>query len=206
MIDVALASLIEDMIEKAGADGVVEFWQRVGDNLASRMGKEAYLGWTSFNVAVREGRTAFSIEGEVTPLTDMAVTDVDGDVVGYLYAMRQCCYVPTIFRTRFAVGRMSPADRAVTNEYNENIHNIAVCNFCVFHERFREEIAKNVSVSGNSLACYLLATRGWSGEAKISPKNVAQVNINEDHVRALLRNYECVYALVMRGARIKGDR
>ncbi|HYU07558.1 MAG TPA: hypothetical protein VEM77_10325, partial [Thermoplasmata archaeon] len=75
-----------------------------------------------------------------------------------------------------------------------------------FHERFREEIAKNVTVSGNSLACYLLATRGWSGEAKISPKNVAQVNINEDHVRALLRNYECVYALVMRGARIKGDR
>ena len=155
---------------------------------------------------MREARTAFSIEGEVTPLTDMAITDVDGDVVGYLYAMRQCCYVPTIFRTRFAVGRMSPADQAVTDEYNENVHNIAVCNFCVFHERFREEIAKNISVAGNSLACFLLATRGWSGETKISSKNVAQVNINEDHMRALLRNYECVYALVMRGARIKGER
>ena len=91
-------------------------------------------------------------------------------------------------------------------KYNENVHNIAVCNFCVFHERFREEIAKNISVSGNSLACFLLATRGWSGETKISSKNVAQVNINEDHMRALLRNYECVYALVMRGARIKGER
>src|SRR5207247_6815873 len=119
VIDVALASLIEDMIEKAGAEGVAEFWQRVGDKLAGRMGKEAYLGWTSFNVAVREARTAFSIEGEVTPLTDMAITDVDGDVVGYLYAMRQCCYVPTIFRTRFAVGRMSPADKAVTDEYKD---------------------------------------------------------------------------------------
>src|SRR5207249_4092327 len=148
MIDVALASLIEDMIEKAGAEGVVEFWQRVGDNLAGRMGKEAYLGWTSFNVAVREGRTAFSIEGDVTPLTDMAITDIDGDVVGYLYAMRQCCYVPTIFRTRFAVGRMSSADQAVTNEYNENVHNIAVCNFCVFHERFLEDLAGKVGVAG----------------------------------------------------------
>ncbi len=78
MIDVALASLIEDMIEKAGADGVVEFWQRVGDNLASRMGKEAYLGWTSFNVAVREGRTAFSIEGEVTPATSASSTNGSG--------------------------------------------------------------------------------------------------------------------------------
>ena len=101
---------------------------------------------------------------------------------------------------------MSPADQAVTDEYNENVHNIAVCNFCVFHERFREEIAKNISVAGNSLACFLLATRGWSGETKISSKNVAQVNINEDHMRALLRNYECVYALIMRGARIKGER
>src|SRR5438128_12607295 len=100
MIDVALASLIEDMIEKAGADGVVEFWQRVGDNLAGRMGKEAYLGLTSFNVAVREARTAFSIEGAVTPLTDMAITDVDGGVVGYLYAIRQCCDVRPDCRTR----------------------------------------------------------------------------------------------------------
>src|SRR5437879_788027 len=206
MIDVALASLIEDMIEKAGAEGVVEFWQRVGDNLASRVGKEAYLGWTSFNVAVREARTAFSIEGEVTPLTDMAITDVDGDVVGYLYAMRQCCYVPTIFRTRFAVGRMSPADQAVTDEYNENVHNIAVCNFCVFHERFREEIAKNISVAGNPPASLLPATRGGSGAEELAAKDVATVNDNEDHVRALLRNYECVYALVMRGARIKGER
>ena len=35
MIDVALASLIEDMIEKAGAEGVVEFWQRVGGHLSA---------------------------------------------------------------------------------------------------------------------------------------------------------------------------
>ncbi|HKZ90100.1 MAG TPA: hypothetical protein VJ300_07585 [Thermoplasmata archaeon] len=205
MLDVALASLIEDMIDKAGSEGVVEFWQRVGDNLASRMGKEGYLGWTSFNVAVREGRTAFSIEGEVMPLTDMAITDVDRDIVGYLYAMRQCCYVPTILRTRFSVGQMSPADVAVASEYNENVHDIAVCNFCVFHERFREEIAKNIFVSGNPLQCYLLATKGWRGETKISSKNLEKINISEQHVRALLRNYECVYGLVMRGAHLKGD-
>jgi len=205
VLDVALASLIEDMIRKAGTEGVVEFWQRVGDNLASRMGKEAYLGWTSFNVAVRESRTAFSIEGEVMPLTDMAITDVDGDIVGYLYAMRQCCYVPTILRTRYSVGQMSAADGAVAAEYNGTTHDIAVCNFCVFHERFREEIAKNISVSGNALSCFLLATRGWRGETKISGKNLGKVNINEELVRALLRNYECVYALVMRGAQLKED-
>src|SRR5207245_8880069 len=98
MIDVALASLIEDMIEKAGADGVVELWQRVGDNLASRMGKEACVGWTSFSAAVRVSRTAFSIEGEAAPLTARAVPEAGGAVVASLYVMRQWCAVPTTLR------------------------------------------------------------------------------------------------------------
>lgn len=203
MLDVALVSLINDLSEKAGADGVIQFWQRVGENLASRMGKEAYLGWPSFNVAVREGRTAFSIEGETVTLTDMAIMDVDGDVVGYLYALKQCVFLPTILRVRYTSGDLPRADREVAQEYNESHHDIAICNFCVFHERFREEVAKNITVSGQPLNCLLLATRGFTGETKISSKNLQKIGINPEHVRALLRNFECVYALEMRGARLK---
>jgi hypothetical protein len=203
MLDVALVSLIEDLNEKAGPDGVVRFWRKVGENLAARMGKEAYLGWPSFNVAVREGRTAFSIEGEVTPLTDMAITDVDGDVVGYLYAMRQCCFLPTMQRLRFSSGGLSKADRAVTEEYNGTVHDVAVCNFCVFHERFREQVAENITVQGQPLTCLLLATRGYAGETKISDGNLGRIGMDPDYVRALLRNYECVYVLVMRDARLR---
>jgi hypothetical protein len=206
LLDVALVSLINDLSEKAGADGVIQFWQRVGENLASRMGKEAYLGWPSFNVAVREGRTAFSIEGETVTLTDMAIMDVDGDVVGYLYALKQCVFLPTILRVRYTSGDLPRADREVAQEYNDSHHNIAICNFCVFHERFREEVAKNIAVSSQPLNCLLLATRGFTGETKISTKNLQKIGINPEHVRALLRNYECVYALEMRGARLKeGD-
>ncbi len=206
MLDVALVSLINDLSEKAGADGVIQFWQRVGENLASRMGKEAYLGWPSFNVAVREGRTAFSIEGETVTLTDMAIMDVDGDVVGYLYALKQCVFLPTILRVRYTSGDLPRADREVAQEYNDSHHDIAICNFCVFHERFREEVAKNITVSSQPLNCLLLATRGFTGETKISTKNLQKIGINPEHVRALLRNYECVYALEMRGARLKeGD-
>src|SRR5256885_16024389 len=131
MLDVALVSLIEDLIEKAGADGVIEFWQRVGENLANRIGKEAYMGWTSFNVAVREGRTAYSIEGDVTPLTAMAITDVDGDVVGYIYAMKQCCYFPTAMRVRYTVEKLSSAVRAAAQEYHEYCDSTAGDHFCV---------------------------------------------------------------------------
>ena len=66
MLDVALVSLIQDMSEKAGVEGTIQYWARVGESLAKRMGKEAYMGWPSFNVALREGRTAFSVEGSVT--------------------------------------------------------------------------------------------------------------------------------------------
>ena len=206
MLDVALVSLINDLSEKAGADGVIQFWQRVGENLASRMGKEAYLGWPSFNVAAREGRTAFSIEGDTVTLTDMAIMDVDDDVVGYLYALKQCVFLPTILRVRYTSGDLPRADREVAQEYNTSHHDIAICNFCVFHERFREEVAKNITVAGQPLNCLLLATRGFTGETKISGRNLQKIGINPEHVRALLRNYECVYALQMRGARLKeGD-
>ena len=203
MLDVALVSLIQDMSEKAGVDGTIQYWQRVGENLARRIGKEAYMGWPSFNVALREGRTGFSIEGDVIPLTDLAITDVDGDVVGYIYALKQCVFVPTILRVRYSVGELPRADRAVAEEYNNSIHDIAVCNFCVIHEKFREEVAKNITIAGQQLESLLLATRGFTGETKISDRNLRKLMINPEHVRALLRNYECVYAIMMKGAKLK---
>ncbi|HKZ47953.1 MAG TPA: hypothetical protein VJ397_04085 [Thermoplasmata archaeon] len=206
MLDVALVALIRDMSEKAGVDGTIQYWTRVGENLAKRIGKEAYMGWPSFNVAFREGRTGFSIEGEATPLTDLAITDVDGDVVGYIYAMRQCCFVPTILRVRYSVGELPRADRAVAEEYNNTVHDIAVCNFCVIHEKFREEVAKNITIDGQPLDCLLLATRGYTGETKISEKNLVKIGMNPDQVRALLRNYECVYAILMKGAKLKEEK
>ena len=203
MLDVALVSLIQDMSEKAGVDGTIQYWQRVGENLARRIGKEAYMGWPSFNVALREGRTGFSIEGDVIPLTDLAITDVDGDVVGYIYALKQCVFVPTILRVRYSVGELPREDRAVAEEYNNSVHDIAVCNFCVIHEKFREEVAKNITIAGQQLESLLLATRGFTGETKISDRNLRKLMINPEHVRALLRNYECVYAIMMKGAKLK---
>jgi hypothetical protein len=202
MLDVALVSLITDMSDKAGVEGTIEYWMRVGENMAKRIGKEAYVGWPSFNVALREGRTGFSIEGDVQALTDLAITDVDGDVVGYLYALKECCFVPTIMRTRLSVGALPKADRAVAEEYNNSIHDIAVCNFCVIHEKFRQEVSKNITIGGQVLDCLMLATRGFTGETKISEENLEKIAMNPEYVRSLLRNYDCVYAILMKGARL----
>ncbi len=205
MLDVALVSLIQDMSEKAGVEGTIQYWERVGESLAMRMGKEAYMGWPSFNVALREGRTAYSIEGDVTPLTDLAVTDVDGDVVGYIYALKTCVFEPTMQRVRYSVGDIPQADAAVAEEYNNSVKDTAICNFCVIHQKFREEVAKNITVADQPLECVQLADRGFKGETKISRDSLKRIGINPEYVRSLLRNYACVFAILMRGARLKGE-
>ena len=205
MLDVALVSLIQDMSEKAGVEGTIQYWARVGESLAKRMGKEAYMGWPSFNVALREGRTAFSIEGSVMALTDLAITDVDGDVVGYIYALEICVFNPTTVRIRYSVGELPKADRAVADEYNNSVRDTAVCNFCVIHQRFREEVSKNISIADQQLDCIQLAARGFTGETKIAEDAMRKIGINPEYVRSLLRNYACVYAIMMKGARLKGE-
>lgn len=205
MFDVALLSLIQDMSEKAGVEGTIQYWTRVGENMARRMGKEAYMGWPSFNVALREGRTAFSIEGEVTALTDLAILDEDGDVVGYIYALKQCVFYPTTMRIMDTIGEMPSADREIAEQYNETVANTAVCNFCVIHQQFRASVAENITVAGQPLACYQLAARGFSGETKVSEDSLKNISINPEYVRSLLRNYACVFALMMRHARLKGQ-
>ncbi len=205
MLDVALVSLIQDMSEKAGVEGVIQYWSRVGESLAKRMGKEAYLGWPSFNVALREGRTAFSIEGAVTALTDLAITDIDGDVVGYIYALKICVFTPTIMRVRYGVGEVPKADQLVAEEYNNTVRDTAICNFCAIHQRFREEVARNITIADQPLECLQLANRGFTGETKIADDNLKKIGVNSEYVRSLMRNYACVYAILMRGARLKGE-
>ena len=63
MMDIAIYSLVDDMVSKAGTEGVVEYWLRVGESYAERMGKEAYVGWPAFNVAMKDGRTSLTVEG-----------------------------------------------------------------------------------------------------------------------------------------------
>lgn len=205
MLDVALISLIKDMSEKAGIEGVIQYWLRVGENLATRMGKEAYIGWPSFNVALREGRTAYSIEGKVIALTDLAITDEDGDVVGYVYAINDCVFDPTIKRIMNSVGEMPKADMEVAYEFNETVNDTAVCNFCVIHQKFREEIAKNVSIGDSTLECHQLAARGFLGDTKLNEGALKTIGIDREYIRSMLRNYACVFALIQRGARLKNQ-
>jgi len=201
MLDVALVALISDMTEQAGVQGIIQYWERVGSQLAKRMGKEAYMGWPSYNVALRERRTAFSIDGDVTALTDLAITDEDGDVVGYIYALKDCVFTNTTLRIRNSVGALPSADQEVAEEYCNTVRDTAVCNFCVIHQKFWEEAAKNITVADRQLEALPLAQRGFTGITKIAEDPLKRIGVNPEYIRSLLRNYACVYALVMKGSK-----
>ena len=75
----------------------------------------------------------------------------------------------------------------------------------MIHQKFREEVAKNITVAGQQLECLQLADRGFTGETKIASDSLKKIGINEEYVRSLLRNYACVYAIIMHGARLRGE-
>ncbi len=200
MLDVAGLALIRDMAEKAGVDSVIEYWIRVGETLANRMGEEAYIGWPAFNMAVKDSRASISTEGETFALTDLAILDKDGDVAGYIYAVRECPYKRTLERYINAVGEIPKADLNVVEQYNNSIRDSTVCNFCIFHQVFREKVISNITIAQQDIEYLQLANRGYMGKTKIVEENLKRINIRRDHVSSLLRSYSCVFALIIKGA------
>jgi hypothetical protein len=41
--------------------------------------------------------------------------------------------------------------------------------------------------------------------SKIAEDSLRAIGINPEYVRSLLRNYACVYAILMKGARLRGE-
>jgi hypothetical protein len=199
MMDIALYSLVDDMVSKAGTEGVVEYWLRVGESYAERMGKEAYVGWPAFNVAMKEGRTSLTIEGEVNVLTDLAITDKDGDVIGYVYALKTCPMAPTMIRFIQKIGPIPDSDEDVADSYNNRIRDSAVSNYCITHQRFREIAANNITVAKQPLECLHLANKGRMGDVKMLQENLTRINVDDRHIKSILRSASCVFALIVKG-------
>ncbi|MCD4703915.1 MAG: hypothetical protein K8R64_06435 [Methanosarcinaceae archaeon] len=199
MMDIALYSLVDDMVSKAGTEGVVEYWLRVGESYAERMGKEAYVGWPAFNVAMKDGRTSLTIEGAVNVLTDLAITDKDGDVIGYVYALKTCPMAPTINRYIQKIGPIPDSDFDVADSYNNRVRDSAVSNYCITHQKFREVAANNITVAKQGLECLHLANKGRLGEVKMLEEHLVKINVDERHIKSILRSSSCVFALVVKG-------
>jgi len=199
MMDIAIYSLVDDMVSKAGTEGVVEYWLRVGESYAERMGKEAYVGWPAFNVAMKEGRTSLTVEGQVNVLTDLAITDRDGDVIGYVYALKTCPMAPTMGRYILRIGPIPDSDTDVADSYNNRVRDSAVSNYCITHQKFREVAANNITVAKQALECLQLVNKGMTGEVKMVPESLERINVDERHIKSILRSASCVFAIIIKG-------
>ena len=200
MLDLAMFSLAADMAEKSGVGAVVDYWIRVGKTYAQRIGTETFVGWPQFNIATNERRTSLTVEGEVRVLTDMAINDSEGEIIGYVYALAQDPMVAVYDRWINIMGQaMPPIDAQITEYYNQNVRGTAVSSFDPMNQVFREEAASALMVGGKPLECLHLAGRSRLGSRVIYTPSLEILGLEERYIVSLLRDHMAVYALVEQG-------
>ncbi len=197
MLDLAMFSLAADMAQKSGVGAVVDYWIRVGKTYAQRIGTETFVGWPQFNIATNERRTSLTVEGEVRVLTDMAINDSEGEIVGYIYALAQDPMVAVYDRWINIMGQaIPPIDGQVVEYYNQNVRPTAVSSFDPMNQTFREEAAGALMVGGKPLECLHIAARSRMGVRRIFEPSLKILDLEERYIVSLLRDHMGVYALV----------
>ena len=200
MLDVAMFSLAADMAAKSGVGAVADYWVRVGATYAQRIGTENFVGWPQFNIATNERRTSLTVEGEVRVLTDMAVTDAEGEIIGYVYALVEDPMVAVYNRWIGIMGQaIPPIDGQIIDYYNQNVRDTAVSSFDPMNQTFREEAAGALTVGGTPLECLHIAGRSRMGIRKIYEPSLRILNVEERLIISLLRDHMAVYGLVEQG-------
>lgn len=201
MLDLAMFSLAADMAQKAGIEGVVDYWVRVGATYAQRIGTETFVGWPQFNIATNERRTSLTVEGEVRVMTDMAINDpTTQEIVGYVYAVIEDPMVAVYNRWIAIMGQaIPPIDAQIIAYYNEAVRPTAVTSFDACNQTFREEAARALSVGGSQLECLQLAARSRMGERRICQPALEILDLEERYIVSLLRDHMTVYGLIEAG-------
>ncbi len=200
MLDLAMFSLAADMAEKAGIGGVCDYWIRVGKTFAKRVGTENFVGWPQFNIATNERRTALTVEGVIRVMTDMALTDKEGEIIGYVYALVEDPMVACYNRWISIMGQaVPPVDQQIVNFYNENVRPTSVTLFDPCNQTFREEAGNYLTVGGSTLDCFQIAARSRMGVRKIYKPAFTALDLDERYIASLLRDHMVVYALALRG-------
>lgn len=198
MLDIAMFSLAADMAQKSGVGAVVDYWIRVGKTYAQRIGTENFVGWPQFNIATNERRTSLTVEGEVRVLTD--ITDAEGEIMGYVYALVEDPMVAVYNRWIGIMGQaIPPIDGQIIDYYNQNVRDTAVSSFDPMNQTFREEAAASLTVGGTPLECLHIAGRSRLGVRKIYEPSLRILNVEERLIVSLLRDHMAVYGLVEQG-------
>ncbi len=193
-------SLAADMAQKSGVGAVVDYWIRVGKTYAQRIGTETFVGWPQFNIATNERRTSLTVEGEVRVLTDMAINDSEGEIIGYVYALAQDPMVAVYDRWIGIMGQaIPPIDGQIVEYYNQNVRETAVSSFDPMNQTFREEAANALMVGAKPLECLHIAGRSRLGVRKIFEPALKILDLEERYIVSLLRDHMGVYALVEQG-------
>ena len=162
-VDVGMMLFLEDIAEKQGVEGLLEYMLIQGATLAESMPAEDYPTWDDFIAAINEGRSIFSaLEGME-------------HFAGYVLVTPVSPFHEAIATYITLLGEMLPAHQSAVEYYNGRIQNVAVESMNIIHQAFRKELVKRVSVAGQPVRYAELANKGYDGNIVMAPEGWLEV-------------------------------
>lgn len=184
-VDVAMMLFLEDIAEKQGVEGLLEYMLIQGATLAESMPAEDYSTWDDFIAAVNEGRSIFSaLEGME-------------HFGGYVLVTPVNPFHEAIATYIRLLGDLLPAHQKAVEFYNGRVQNSAVESMNIIHQAFRKELVKRVSVAGQPVRYAELATKGYDGSIVMAPAGWLEVllvraQISLTQLQMAIRQNACV--------------
>ena len=162
-VDVAMILFLEDIAEKQGVEGLVEYLLVQGATLAESMPAEDYATWDDFIASINEGRSILSaLEGME-------------HFAGFVLTTPVSPFHEAIGTYIKLLGDLLPAHQESVDYYNGRVQNSAVESMNIVHQAFRKEIVKRVSVAGQPVRYAELANKGYEGAIVMAPEGWLEV-------------------------------
>ena len=162
-VDVAMTLFLEDIAEKQGSEGLLDYMMAQGTSLAEAMPAEDYPTWDDFIAAINEGRSIFSaLEGME-------------HFAGYVLVTPVSPFHEAIATYVSLMGEMLPAHAEAVALYNGRVQNAAVESMNILHQSFRKSLVLRVSVDGRPVKYAELANKAYDGTIIMAPEGWLEV-------------------------------
>ena len=169
-VDVAMMLFLEDIAEKQGVEGLLDYMLVQGTSLAEAMPAEDYAVWDDFIAGVNEGRSIFSaLEGME-------------HFAGYVLVTPVSPFHEAIATYISLMGEMLPAHQEAVDLYNGRVQNAAVESMNILHQAFRKALVLRVSVAGQPVKYSELASKGYDGQIIMAPEGWLEVLLEKAQI------------------------
>jgi hypothetical protein len=188
IVDIATYLFLEDIADKQGAAGMMNYLMSLAYSLARSMPEEEYSTWEEFREALRRGESILAAFEEVEPVSDHCIVTKENPFLrGWMEYTKR-------------IGEFPSIHREVAESYNSRITPTAVDTHDVILQTYRKSAAERIRVAGKRIKVAHIATVSPDGTKKIAPEEwlpilLEKARISRTQLNMLLRNNSAVWVV-----------